>query len=179
MGLFGSKKAQKREGAMDVDKAIEQVKTFAVHDMVTVTRINWDGSETVVTGRVSHVGKDGKEFALVEEGTDEPVSFHVDDLDISKLQRMAISIDLDETHSESYMEVDKIVEVLEALEHGDTITVSFYDPYKGKGVALKGAITLKDEYNKLFAIEYDLPGGEKEEYNFDLTKDRIIDIIID
>jgi hypothetical protein len=175
--LFGKKKIKKREGALDSEQVQEVIKTLVVNDGVTVERINWDGSVSSVSGRVSHVNADGDVFGMVEEATGEAMTFDVEAGDISKITRIAISIDIDESHAESYMSVDNIVQMLEALDHGDTISVSYYDPYKGKGVSKVGIITLKDEYNKLFSIEYD-ENGEKMEQHFDLTKDKIIDIII-
>ncbi len=176
--LFGKKKTQKREGALDPAEIIEVIQTLSVNDGCTVERINWDGSRTVVSGRVTHVSTDATHFAMVEEGTGEAVEFGAEIGDIASIRRMAISIDLDEHQTESYMEVDTIIQLLEALEHGDTITVSYYDDLRGRGVSRKGVITLKDEYNKLFAIEYD-DNGEKKEQHFNLNQDRIIDIIME
>ncbi len=175
--LFGKKK-KRREGALDDALIIEAIKTLVVNDGVTVDRINWDGSSSTVSGRVSHVSNHFDRFGLVDEGSGESMEFSVEDGDIARIKRIAISIDIDETQTESYMSVDSIIEMLEALDHGDTISVSYYDPYKGKGVSVTGAITLKDEYNKLFAVEFDNAGGEKEEKHFDLNTDKIIDIII-
>lgn len=174
--MFGKKK-QKREGALEDDKAQELIKTLNVNDSVTVERINWDNTLSTVSGRVTHVSADFDKFSIVEEGTGEAIDFSIEAGDISRIERMAISIDLDENQQESYMDVDKIVELLEALDHGDVVSVSYYDVYKGRGIALTGAINLKDEYNKIFSIEYD-DNGEKKEKHFDLNEDRIIDIII-
>lgn len=171
------KKKQKREGALEENQIIELIKTLQVNDSATVERINWDGSTSVVSGRVSHVGKNFDEFIVVEEGSGEGVMFHANDGDISRIERMAISIDLDEHHEESYMAEETIIEMLEALDHGDVINVSFYNPLKGKGDSVVGAITLKDEYNKIFAVEYE-ENGELVEKTFDLNTDKIIDIII-
>lgn len=175
--LFGKKK-KRREGALDDASIMESIKTLVVNDGVTVDRINWDGSTSTVSGRVSLVSNKYDRFGVVDEGSGESMEFSIEDGDIAHIKRIAISIDIDETQTESYMTIDSIIEILEALDHGDTISVSFYDPYKGKGVSKKGVITLKDEYNKLFAIEYDTPEGEKEEKHFDLNTDKIIDIII-
>jgi hypothetical protein len=176
--LFGKKKVKIREGALAPDQVEEVIKTLIVNDGVTVERINWDGSVSSVSGRVSHVNTDLDEFGMVEEATGESMTFNVVAGDIAKITRIAISIDIDESQAESYMSVDNIIQMLEALDHGDHISVSYYDPYKGKGVSKAGVITLKDEYNKLFSIEYELEGGERQELHFDLTKDKIIDIII-
>ncbi|NUM79263.1 hypothetical protein HUU42_00555 [bacterium] len=173
--MFGKKK--KKEGALDEEAVVEVIKTLSVNDGVTVERINWDGSISPVAGRVTHVGTEFHSFAMVEEGTGDAIEFDVSSGDIAGIKRIAISIDLDENQTESYMEVDTIIELLEALDHGDVVSVSYYDDYKGKGVSKTGAITLKDEYNKLFAIEYE-ENGAKLEKHFDLNKDRIIDIII-
>ncbi len=175
--LFGKKKTAIREGALDPKEVKDVIQTLVVNDSVTVERINWDGSTSSVSGRVSHVNTNLDTFSMVEEGTGEPMIFDVKAGDISKITRIAISIDIDESQMESYMSVETIIQLLEALDHGDHISVSYYDPYKGKGVSRIGIITLKDEYNKLFSIEYD-DNGEKLEQHFDLTKDKIIDIII-
>jgi hypothetical protein len=175
--LFGKKK-KKREGALDEDSLREMIKVFQVNDGVTIERINWDGSRSTISGRITHVHPSGGGFGMVEEGSGEAVDYSIDSGDLAGLNRMAISIDLDETQTESYMGVESIVELLEALDHGDRVQVAYYDELKGRGVSKTGVITLKDEYNKLFAIEFD-EDGEKKELNFDLTKDRIIDIIIE
>lgn len=176
--LFGKKKKSSREGALDEDKLKEIIRTFQVNDGVTIERINWDGSRSTISGRITHVHQDAGGFGMVEEGTGEAVDYSIESGDIAGLNRMAISIDLDETQTESYMDIDTIIQLLEALEHGDRVQVSYYDDLKGKGVSKTGAITLKDEYNKLFSIEFD-DNGEKKELNFDLTRDKIIDIIIE
>lgn len=175
--LFGKKK-KRREGALDDSTIIDAIKTLVVNDGVTVDRINWDGSTSTVSGRVSLVSNHYDRFGVVDEGSGESMEFSVEDGDIAHIKRIAISIDIDETQTESYMPIDGIIEILEALDHGDTISVSYYDPYKGKGVSLMGVITLKDEYNKVFAIEHTTSSGEKEEKHFDLNEDKIIDIII-
>ncbi len=175
--MFFGRKKKKREGALEDSQIREVIQTLAVNDGATVERINWDGSTTIVSGRVSHVGTNFEDFILVEEGSGEGVHFHISDGDISKIQRVAISIDLDEHHEEAYMPEETVIELLEALDHGDVVTVSFYNPLKGKGDSVVGAITLKDEYNKIFAVEYEA-NGELIEKEFDLTKERIIDIII-
>ncbi len=175
--MFFSKKKKKREGAISEEEIIAVLQTVSVNDGLTVERINWDGSTTIVSGRVSHVGSNFEEFVVVEEGSGEGVLFKLSDGDIARIQRMAISIDIDETHTESYLDDEHILEMLEALDHGDVISVAYYDPYKGKGDNKIGAITLKDEYNKIFSIEYE-ENGEMVEKTFDLTKDKIIDIII-
>ncbi len=174
--MFGKKK-QKREGALDDEAIVEAIKTLKVNDSVTVDRINWDNSLSTVSGRVSHVSGEFDAFSVVEEGSGEAIDFSLEAGDIARVERMAISIDLDESQQESYMDVDRIIELLEALDHGDVVNVSFYDVYKGRGIALMGAINLKDEYNKVFSIEYE-EGGEKKEKHFDLNQDKIIDIII-
>ena len=175
--LFGKKK-KRREGALDDASIMESIKTLVVNDGVTVDRINWDGSTSTVSGRVSLVSNHFDRFGVVDEGSGESMEFSIEDGDIAHIKRIAISIDIDETQTESYMPVETIIELLEALDHGDMVSVSYYDPYKGKGVSVKGAITLKDEYNKLFAVEFDNASGEKEEKQFDLNTDKIIDIII-
>ncbi len=175
--MFFGKKKKKREGALEDEQIREVIQTLSVNDGATVERINWDGTTTLVSGRVSHVGTNFSDFILVEEGSGEGVHFKINDGDISKIQRVAISIDLDETHEESYMTEDAILEILEALDHGDVVNVSFYNPLKGKGDSVVGAITLKDEYNKIFAVEFE-ENGELVEKSFDLNQDRIIDIII-
>ncbi len=175
--LFGKKK-KGRDGALEDDKLREIIRTFQINDGVTVERINWDGSRSTISGRISHVHTDAGGFGMVEEGSAEAVDYSIDSGDIAGLTRMAISIDLDETQTESYMDIDTIVQLLEALDHGDRVQVSYYDELRGKGVSKTGVISLKDEYNKVFSIEFE-EGGEKKELNFDLTKDRIIDIIIE
>ncbi|MBL7994420.1 hypothetical protein JNM05_03530 [bacterium] len=176
--MFFGKNKKRREGALDDASIMESIKSLVVNDGVTVDRINWDGSTSTVSGRVSHVSNNFDLFGVVDEGSGESMEFSVEDGDIAHIKRIAIRIDIDETQTESYMSIDAIVEILEALDHSDTISVSYYDPYKGKGVSKKGIITLKDEYNKVFAIEYTTPEGEKEEKHFDLNEDKIIDIII-
>ncbi|MCB0832715.1 MAG: hypothetical protein KDC45_04570 [Bacteroidetes bacterium] len=171
--LFGRKKV--REGAIPREEVAEAIKPLVVNDGVTVERVNWDGTLTTVSGRVSHLTDNG--FGMVEEGSGEAIEFTADDGDIAKISRIAISIDIDETQAESWMDVDTIIQVLEALEHGDHISVSYYDPYKGKGVAVSGVITLKDEYNKVFAVEYE-KDGKKEEKQFDLNEAKIIEILM-
>ena len=175
--MFGKKK-KRREGSLDDASIMEAIKTLVVNDGVTVDRINWDGSTSTVSGRVSHVGNNFDLFGVVDEGSGESMEFSIEDGDIAKIKRVAISIDIDETQTESYMPEDSIIEMLEALDHGDTISVSYYDPYKGKGVSVTGQIALKDEYNKIFSVEFDNASGEKEEKSFDLNTDKIIDIII-
>jgi hypothetical protein len=175
--MFFGKKKKNREGVLDDDQIKAVIETLSVNDGATVERINWDGTTSVVSGRVSHVGNNFDDFILVEEGSGEGIHFRIKDGDISKIQRVAISIDLDETHVESFMPEESILEILEALDHGDVVNVSFYNPLKGKGDSVVGAITLKDEYNKIFAVEFE-ENGELVEKTFDLNQDRIIDIII-
>lgn len=174
--LFGKKK-NKREGVMDDAAIIAAITTLATNDGVTVERIDWDGSRSTVSGRVSFRRGDNSAFAMVDEGSGESIEFSIESGDIIKISRVAISIDLDENQANTYMTEEDILEILEALEHGDHISVSFYDNYKGKGHSVKGVITLKDEYNKVFAVEYE-ENGEKLDKHFNLLEDKIIDIII-
>lgn len=112
--MFFGKKKKKREGALEDSQIRDVIQTLSVNDGATVERINWDGSTTIVSGRVSHVGTNFEDFILVEEGSGEGVHFRINDGDISKIQRVAISIDLDEHHEEAYMPEETIIELLEA-----------------------------------------------------------------
>ncbi len=175
--IFGKKK-QVREGAMDEATLITAIKMLAVNDGVTVERIDWDGSRSTVSGRVSTKRLDNTGFSMVDEGSGESIDFNTESGDVVKVSRVAISIDLDEHQENTYMPMESILEILEALDHGDHVTVSFFDVLKGKGHSVKGVITLKDEYNKVFAVEYE-ENGEKLDKHFDLHQDKIIDIIIE
>ena len=173
--MFGKKK--KREGAVDEDTVREQIRELQVHDGATVHRINWDGSESSVSGRVTVVGDEFESFSIVEDGTGNTVDFSIDMGDIKDIQRVAISIDIDETQVEQYMPHDAIIEVLGALEHGDEISVTYYDHYKGRAISQRGTLTISDEYNKIFAIEF-VEEGEKHEKEFKIDEDKIVDILI-
>ena len=50
--LFGKKK-HRRDGVMDDAAIIAAITTLATNDGVTVERIDWDGSRSTVSGRVS------------------------------------------------------------------------------------------------------------------------------
>lgn len=176
--LFGKKKINVRPGALDADAVKTAIKGLAVNDGATVERVDWDGSRSTVSGRVSHVATDFTSFILVEEGSGESIEFYIEVGDIVKLDRVAISIDLDENQQNTFMEEVQIIELLEALDHGDHISVSYFDVIKGRGVSVKGIITLKDEYNKVFAVEYE-ENGEKKDKHFNLNEDKIIDIIME
>lgn len=177
--VFGKKRAtgDVREGAMTHEQAKEKIKELNIHDIATVERIDWDGSISVISGKVSHVHFEHEDFTVVEEDGDY-FEFHASDGDISKIEVIPVGIEIDEGAKEQYLTEDGILELMGALDIGDKVSISFYDDVSGKGAFISGDLTIKDEYNKVFGVVQKNEDGTTEEKHFNIGQDKIIEILM-
>lgn len=193
--FFGrSKKSSGRPGAMMPESIHAKIKKIGLYKKVTVQRVDYDGdisdsTPIVVTsindecfsGYVVNVDRDVREGSgqgsqIFVEGGGGSIEFHYSDGDIASIEE-----DID---NEIVEQKDKaeVLEILEALDPGDGILVSYYDKSSGGFKNGFGNLTGKnmDEETMSFELKIVNEIELKEPLNvsLDLKKDMILDLQI-
>ena len=193
--FFGkSKKSAGRPGAMMPESIKEKINKIGLNKKVTVQRVDYDGelsdsTPIVVTsingegfnGYVVNVDREVREDSsqtaeIFVEGGGGSITFHFDDGDIASVEE---DIDNDIIEQKDKTE---ILEILEALEPGDGILISYYD--KDSGGFKNGFGNLADKNLEEELMSFDIKILNKIELseplrvNLDLKKDMILDLQI-
>ena len=193
--FFGkSKKKSGRPGAMMPESIQAKIKKIGLYKKVTVQRVDYEGeisdsTPIVVTsinddsfsGYVVNVDRDvregtGQGSQIFVEGGGGSIEFHFQDGDIASIEE-----DID---NEIVEQKDKaeVLEILEALDPGDGILVSYYDKSSGGFKNGFGNLLDKNMDEETMAFELKIVNEIelKEPLNvtLDLKKDMILDLQI-
>jgi hypothetical protein len=193
--FFGkSKKSAGRPGALMPESIQSKIEKIGLNKKVIVQRVDYDGdisdsTPIVVTsinkdgfsGYVVNVDREVREGTsrsaeIFVEGGGGSISFHFQDGDIASVEE---DIDNDIIEQKDKTE---ILEILEALDPGDGILVSYYD--KDSGGFKNGFGNLADKNMDEETMSFDIhilneiKLSEPLRVNLDLKKDMILDLQI-
>lgn len=193
--FFGkSKKSVGRPGAMMPESIHAKIKKIGLNKKVTVQRVDYDGdisdstpivvtsiNEDGFSGYVVNVDREVREGSsqsaeIFVEGGGGSISFYFADGDIASVEE-DIDNDIIEQKDKS-----EVLEILEALDPGDGILVSYYD--KNSGGFKNGFGNLADKNMDDETMSFDLKIvneielSEPLRVNLDLKKDMILDLQI-
>ncbi len=191
--LFKKKsKTTMREGALAPDELKKLVTTIGVGKKVNIVRLSYDGTpeDRPVSVKITDIRDDhfsGKVINVersIRQSQDDrlvyvkggggSIEFYFDDGDI-----MSIEEDVDEAIVVQ-RNTEEIKEILDALDLGEDILISYYD--KDEGGVINGVGVLKDKNMETmdFTVELKLINeielNEKKEIHLNLEKDSILDI---
>lgn len=186
---FGKKKTSStRPGAMDSDTIRKTVIDFGVGKKVVVNMVDYSGNvieETPIiitsiqedhfTGRVVNVDREimeGDNNKVYLKGGGGTVDFYYTDGDIADIRE-----DIDNEIIAS-MNNHEIKEILEALEMGDEILLSYYDNRSGGVINGMGNLSGKDLDTETFKVQLflinDIQQDPPKEHELALAKHKII-----
>jgi hypothetical protein len=162
--LFGKKKSTVRKGAMTQDQVEKKIREFGVGKKVIVSRVDYEGrvsDETPIiittiqsdhfAGKVVNVDRAIMEQqdsnAVYVKGGGGSIEFYYEDGDVASIEE-----DIDNEIIES-MDNAEIREILDALEVGDEILLSYYDTNTGGIINGMGALDSKDLASDVFSAK--------------------------
>ncbi len=190
---FGKKESTGRAGAMTADEIKKNIKEHGVGKKVTVQRVDYEGivSESTpiiiasitlegFSGRVVNVEREVREedsdAQIFIEGGGGSIEFNYNDGDIASIEE---DIDNEIVQSKDKTE---ILEILEALDPGDEIIVSYYDKESGGFKNGCGELLEKDLETESLSfhlrIMNEIPLKQPRRVDLSLLQDTILDLQI-
>jgi len=190
---FGKKeKSSGRPGAMMPESIMARINKIGLYKKVTVQRVDFEGeisdsTPIIVTsinkegfsGYVVNVDRDVRETAgnqIFVEGGGGSIEFLFNDGDIASIE--------EDVDNEIIAQKDKseVLEILEALDPGDGILVSYYDKNSGGFKNGSGILTEKDLEKETMSFDLKIVNEielkETQKVVLDLSKDMILDLQI-
>jgi hypothetical protein len=193
---FFKTKAKKkmREGVMDPEEVKKLVQTIGKDKKVNITRLTYDGTpeehptpvkiidirEDHFTAKVVNVERSIKQMEnssiIYVKGGGGSIDFFFEDGDIVKIEE-----DIDEEIVEQH-DTGQVKEILEALDPGDEIIISFYDKTEGGVMNGVGVLNSKDMETLDLTVELkvinEIEMREPRVVDLNLNRDNILDLEI-
>ena len=196
--LFKAKKDKavvlRHPDAIPPDELKKRVIDLGRGKKIKITRLSYDGETEDLpvevkiidigndhfTGKVVNVDREVSESQdtklIYLKGGGGTIDFYFADGDI-----MAVEEDIDEEVI-SERSVDELREILEALDLNESVTISYYDKYKGGIINGVGALTEKNmetlDFKVTLTMINDIKLRESEIVALNLEKDQIVDLEI-
>jgi hypothetical protein len=192
MGFGKKKDSSPRPGTLTEKEIEAKVKQIGLFKKALISRVDYDGElleaiPVVITafhtdgfiGKVVNVDREVREedsdTEIFIDGGGGTIDFHYNDGDIA-----SIEIDVDNEIVTSDVTNEQILEILEALDPGDNVLVSYYDAYAGAFRNGVGTLIEKSVEKETFSVEFHTLNKHElkapKRVNLDLNQNRVLDL---